>query len=477
MIVMKFGGTSVGGAEQIKGVTGIIAAQLDRRPVVVVSAITKVTDLLLATARAAGAGDRDTVRANLLRLNEIHHAAIEGAIDDPELRAEVTRRVAALLAQLRRSCAGIVMLGELSARSLDAVAAYGERCSALIVAGALRDRGLAAEAVSATEVIVTDGQFGAANPLPEPTRQRAEAVLRPLVAAGVVPVVTGFIGATAEGVTTTLGRGGSDYSASIIGGALDCEEIWIWTDVTGVMSADPRIVPEARTLPRISYAEAAELSYYGAKVIHPRTIIPAVQRRIPIWIKNTFAPEEAGTLINHEGETTPQVGKAITSIRPTGMITVTGAGLLGGPSILARVFTTIARRNANLFMISQSSSEHNVCFVVAEDMADQLVEDLKREFASELARQELEAVTALREVSVLAVVGAGMRGTPGVAGRVFSALGRHGINIIAIAQGSSELNISFVVQTADERRAVQVLHDELVLGRTAAAVGGGGAVG
>lgn len=468
MLVMKFGGTSVGGAEQIKGVAGIVAAHRAARPVVVVSAITKVTDLLLASARAAGAGEREVVRANLRRLNEIHRAAIEGAIADPAVRAEVAHEVTALLAQLRRACTGILMLGELSARSLDAVAAYGERCSSLIVAGALRDAGVPAQAVSATEIVVTDAQFGGATPLMGETQVRAAAVLTPLVEAGVVPVVTGFIGATTDGVTTTLGRGGSDYSASIIGGALGAAAIWIWTDVTGVMSADPRLVPSAQTLPRLSYAEAAELSYYGAKVIHPRTIIPAVQRRIPIWIKNTFAPAEEGTLI-HSSDAAPQVAKAITSIRPTGMITVTGAGLIGGPTIVARVFAAVARRNANLLMISQSSSEHNVCFVVNEDVADLLVADLKREFADELARQELEAVTALRDVSVVAVVGAGMRGTPGVAGRVFSALGRHGINIIAIAQGSSELNISFVVNTADERRAVQVLHDEIVLGHTPAA--------
>jgi aspartate kinase len=467
MIVMKFGGTSVGGAEPILATARLIARYRDHQPVVVVSAIARVTDLLLATARAARAGQRDEVRANLRRLTEIHHAAIDGAITDPAIRADVAPRVAELLAQLRRACTGIVLLGELSARSLDAVAAYGERCSALIVAGVLRDQGLPAEAVSATRVVVTDATAGAANPLMAPTRARAEEVLRPLVAAGVVPVVTGFIGATAEGVTTTLGRGGSDYSASIIGSALAADQIWIWTDVTGVMSADPRIVPEARTLPRLSYAEAAEMSYYGAKVIHPRTIVPAVRQRIPIWIKNTFAPEEAGTLIEAGEAASPQVGKAITSIRQTGMITVTGAGLIGGPSILARVFTTVARRNANLFMITQSSSEHNVCFVASDDMTDALVADLEREFASELARQELERVTALREVSVVAVVGAGMRGTPGVAGRVFSALGRHAINVIAIAQGSSELNISFAVSTADEHRAVRVLHDELVLGRAA----------
>ncbi|MCC6627756.1 MAG: aspartate kinase [Chloroflexi bacterium] len=466
MLVMKFGGTSVGGADQIVAAARIVAAHYARRPVVVVSAITKVTDLLLATAQAAGASDRDTVRGNLRRLSEIHRTAIDGAISDPVIRADVSVKVAALLARLRRSCTGIVFLGELSPRSLDAVAATGERCSALIVAGVLRDQGIPAEPISATDVVVTDGHFGAANPQLAATRTRAEAVLRPLIDAGVVPVVTGFIGATAEGAVTTLGRGGSDYSASIIGGALGAAEIWIWTDVPGVMSADPRIVPDARTLPRLSYAEAAELSYYGAKVIHPRTIIPAVQGRIPIWIKNTFAPDDAGTLIGPGEEAAPTVSKAITSIRLTGMITVTGAGLLGGPSIVARVFTSVARRNANLFMISQSSSEHNVCFVVNEDVADQLVRDLQQEFAAELAQGDLEAVTVLRDVSVLAVVGAGMRGTPGVAGRVFSALGRSQVNIIAIAQGSSELNISFAVHAADERRAVQLLHDELVLGRS-----------
>ena len=464
MLVMKFGGTSVGGPEQIKAVAAIVAAHREAQPVVIVSAITKVTDLLLATARSAGAGERETVRANLRRLNEIHRAAIDGAIADPAIHAEVMHAVKALLAQLRRACTGILMLGELSDRSLDAVAAYGERCSSLIVAGALRDIGVPAEAVCATEIIVTDAKFREATPLMDETQLRAEAVLLPRVEAGLVPVVTGYIGATPDGVTTTLGRGASDYSVTIIGGVLNAEAIWIWTDVTGVMSADPRLVAEARTLPRLSYAEAAELSYYGAKVIHPRAVIPAVQRRIPIWIKNTFAPEAEGTLI-HSSDAAPQVAKAITSIRLTGMITVAGAGLIGGPQIVARVFNTVARRNANLLMISQSSSEHNVCFVVNEDITDLLVADLKREFARELERQELEAVTALCDVSVVAVVGAGMRGTPGVAGRVFSALGRHGINIIAIAQGSSELNISFVINSADERRAVQVLHDEIVLGR------------
>ena len=474
MLVMKFGGTSVGGPEQIRASARLIAAYQERQPVVVVSAITRVTDLLLATAHAASAGQREEARAGLRRLTEIHRQAIEGAIDSPEICAEVTRRVTELLARLRRACTGIMLLGELSARSLDTVAAYGELCSSLIVAGALRDLGVPAEAVSATELIVTDSQFGSANPLMGPTRERSEARLRPLLARGITPIVTGFIGATAEDVTTTLGRGGSDYSASILGGALGGEEIWIWTDVTGVMSADPRVVPEARTLPRVSYAEAAELSYYGAKVIHPRTIIPAVRQRIPIWIKNTFAPDEAGTLIHHGDAAAPQVVKAITSIRLTGMIVVTGAGLIGGPSIVARVFTTVARRNANLLMISQSSSEHNVCFVVNDDITDRLVTDLEREFANELARQELEGITARRDVSVVAVVGAGMRGTPGVAGRVFSALGRHGVNIIAIAQGGSELNISFVVDAADERRAIQILHDELVLGRVPNQVGSRG---
>ncbi|MDP9375801.1 MAG: aspartate kinase, partial [Chloroflexota bacterium] len=386
-------------------------------------------------------------------------------------RQEVGREVAVRLAHLRRSLTGVALLGELSARSLDRIAGWGEGCLVPILAGALRERGIAAGAVPAERVIVTDDRFGAANPDLAATTARAATVLRPLLDAGTVPVLGGFVGATPGGAMTTLGRGGSDFSASILGHALDAREVWIWTDVNGVLTADPTLVPDARPLPALSYAEAAELSYFGAKVIHPRTIVPAAAKGIPLRIRNTFAPDFPGTLVEAQVPAPPGAVRALTSIDQATLVTVEGAGLVGGPRIVARACAVPAACDANILLMTQSSSEHNVCFVVPAEAGERLRAGLEAEFAAELARGELSSVSVEREVCILAVVGAGMRGTPGVAGRVFGTLGAHGCNILAIAQGGSELNISCVLHAADEGRAMRALHDELVGQADSRAVG------
>ncbi|CAA9577934.1 MAG: Aspartokinase [uncultured Thermomicrobiales bacterium] len=471
-VVMKFGGTSVGGGRQLRGVAEIVARRLARGedggqpppPVVVASAMRGVTDRLLAAASAAARGDRAASRAALRLLREQHLTAVEEALDEHATRHEVGREVSARLAQLRRILTGVTLLGELSPRSLDRVAGWGEGCLVPILAGALRERGVAAAAIGAERVIVTDERFGAANPDLAATSARAAAILRPLLDAGTVPVIGGFVGATPAGAMTTLGRGGSDFSASILGHALGAREVWIWTDVNGVLSADPRLVPDARPLPALSYAEAGELSYFGAKVLHPRTIVPAAAKGIPLRILNTFEPEFPGTIIAGEAPPAEGVVRALTSIGQATLITVEGAGLVGGPRIVARACAVLAECDANILMLSQSSSEHNICFVVPSEAGERLRESLEHEFAAELARGELSSVTVEREVCILAVVGAGMRGTPGVAGRVFGTLGRHGCNILAIAQGGSEMNISCVVHAGDEARAMRALHDELVGG-------------
>jgi bifunctional aspartokinase / homoserine dehydrogenase 1 len=462
MLVMKFGGTSVGGGKQLRGVAAIVGRYRQEPLAVVASAMRGVTDLLLNVANAAAASDRRAIRAALRELRERHYAAIDEALDEPANRHDVGREVATRLEQLRRLLTGVALVGELSPRSRDRIAGWGEGCLVPILAGVLREQGTPAQMIGGERVIVTDDRFGEASPDLAATTARAAATLRPLLDAGVVPVISGFVGATPGGVQTILGRGASDYSASILGHALDAREVWIWTDVNGVLTADPRLVPTATPIPLLSYAEAAELSYFGAKVIHPRTMVPAAAKEIPIRILNTFEPDFPGTLIAREPGPQDRAVRALTSIGRATLITVEGAGLVGGPRTVARACAVPAAVDANILLLSQSSSEHNICFVVPAESGERLRRGLEAEFATELARGELSSVNIEREVCILATVGAGMRGVPGVAGRVFGTLGRHGCNILAIAQGGSELNISCVLHASDEALAMRVLHEALI---------------
>jgi aspartate kinase len=296
------------------------------------------------------------------------------------------------------------------------------------------------------------------------TREECEVRLRPLIEKGIVPVVTGFLGATTEGKLTTLGRGGSDYSATILGAALSADEVIIWTDVDGVLTADPRLVPEARTIPVISYREAAELAFFGAKVLHPKTLNPVMRAAIPVWIRNSFAPERPGTLITPEGRSTGGGVKALTAIQDVALISVGGPGIVGLPDVVGRTFSTTAEVRANVLLISQSSSQNDICFIVSATDAQRTVEALRKEFAQDLAHEKVEHITIDTNIAIVAVVGENMRGTPGVAGRTFNALGRENVNLIAIAQGSSESNISFVVEEKAAKTALITVHREFGLG-------------
>jgi len=469
MIVMKFGGTSVGDGAAINRTADLIhsALQAGRQVVAVASAMSGVTDALLAAATAAARGDGETFRRTRWALSDRHRRAIAEAVQDEETRLTLTEQVETLLSDFENLCRSIHILGELTARGSDAVSSLGERLSVPIVAAALRERGAKAQAVEATELIVTNGQHGAATPLMEETREATRARLLPLLAEGITPVVTGYIAATRDGVTTTLGRGGSDYTAAILGACLDAEEVWIWTDVDGVMTADPRVVPEARTLPEISYAEAAELSYFGAKVIHPKTILPAVEHGIPLRILNTFNPPSSGggsTLIVADARPGGMTVKGITAIPGLSLVTVEGRGMIGVPGIAAKVFTAVAQEGISVLMISQSSSEQNICFVIRQEATKRALRALEVAFELELARRNVDRIWAQEGVAIVAAVGAGMKGTPGIAAKVFGALGRHGINVISIAQGSSEYNISFVVDEKDMEDAVRHIHAEFGLG-------------
>src|ERR1700751_4303968 len=463
--VMKFGGTSVGDASCIARVIEIVAKSARQNPVVVVvSAMSGVTNRLIEAATCSEGGSRYRASALLQGLGEQHALALEALIHDSETRKSLAPRIEENLRLTHRLCEGTALIHELTPRTLDAISSLGERLCAPLVAGALSEQGVHGEALEAPELVVTDSYNGAAEPLMDLTHQRSEARIRPLLQKGIVPVVTGFIGATPDGVLTTLGRGGSDYSATILGAALGVGEVIIWTDVDGVLTADPRLVPDARTIPEISYREAAELAYFGAKVLHPKTLRAVMPAGIPVWIRNSFAPERPGTKISQQGRSIGGGVKALTAIRDVALISVGGPGIVGVPDVVGRTFSTTAELRANVLLISQSSSQNDICFIEAATDAKRTVEALRKEFAQDVAHETVEHITVDTNIAIVAVVGENMRGTPGVAGKTFNALGRENVNIIAIAQGSSESNISFVIEEHKVKAALNTTHREFGLG-------------
>jgi bifunctional aspartokinase / homoserine dehydrogenase 1 len=467
LIVMKFGGTSVGSAERIAQAAqlAVDTANQGHQVVVVTSAMSKVTDSLIAAARQASNGHWEPgIREQLF---DRHKAVADSiAAGDPNRHAEVVEALCHRLDRFEKLCFGLSMVHELTPRLLDAISGTGEMLAAPLVAAAIATRGKSSQAVDATELIVTTDQYGGAEPLMDDTRGKATARLRPAIDRGEIPVVTGFIAATADGVMTTLGRGGSDYSASIVGAALDADEVWIWTDVDGVMTANPGEVPEARTLAEISYSEASELAYYGAKVLHYKTILPAFRQRIPVRILNSFNPAHPGTRVSVEGNPSAQGVKAVTSIRGVILVAISGTGMQGIPGIAAKTFDVVAAQQANVLMISQASSENNICFVLSAAEAPRVVNALRAALEFELMRGHIEEISAEQQVAIVAAVGDRMRGSPGIAATVFGALGEAGVNVIAISQGSSERNISLVVTERDAAAAVRAIHRAFELEKT-----------
>ena len=463
MLVLKFGGTSVGSAEAMGKAADIVRDLRTQGDdvAVVTSAMSGVTDLLLSSAHDAVRGARHLVRDRCAAVREKHEAAATTLGLTGAERDRVLGPIGDRLGQLALLCDALAVLGEASPRAMDAVGALGERMSIHLLAAALRTRGLSASAIDASEIVRTDDTFQAAVPLMDETRRQAQAVLRPVLRAGGVPVITGFIGATADGVVTTLGRGGSDYSGAIVGAALDADEVWIYTDVDGVMTADPRVVSGVRTLNTLSYLEMSELAYFGAKVLHPKTVLPALERGIPIRIRNTFNASHPGTLVTGRGEGGRDL-KGVTAIRPQSLVTIAGSGMLGVPGIAARAFGAVARTGTSVSMISQASSEQSICFLVGARSAATVIDALRKEFHHELERRDIEDISSFDSAVIVTVVGGAIKQTPGVAGRVFGAVGSAGINVIAIAMGSSECSISLVLDAADADRAVQAIHDLIV---------------
>ena len=472
-LVMKFGGTSVGSPEALTRATQIMKEAREEYPrlVVITSAMSGVTDLLLKSASLAAQGKTDSLPEAESTLREKHFSAADELIQDEDLRETTKGEINCLIQLLVDLCRAVAVLGEASPRALDAVASLGERMSVRLLGAVAESAGLKTKVIESSEFVVTNSHFQNANPDFPATILKTRQCLEPLLEEGMVVVTTGFVGATPEGVVTTLGRGGSDYSAGIIGSVLPADDVWIWTDVDGVMTADPRLVPSAKTLPKISYSEIAELAYYGAKVLHPKTIRPLVEAGIGLRICNTFNPSHAGTRLIANGNSNgkvrngEQVIKAVTAIRKQKLVTIEGRGMLGVPGVAARAFGAVASTGTSVPLITQASSEQSICFAIPTESADQVLRALQLNFAMEISERDIDRVWATDDVSIITVVGIGMRHTPGVAGKIFSQLGNKDVNVLAIAQGSSEVSISLVVDTADTENAVRALHELIVESR------------
>ncbi|MVN88886.1 aspartate kinase [Deinococcus sp. HMF7620] len=462
LLVMKFGGTNMQDARAIRHSASLAARSLREgiKVVVVVSAMAGVTNSLLKLADAAQSGDIASANDEIALLRTRHFAAAQelGAAPD----SSAVREIREMHETLRQAIYGVYLLRELTPRSRDLIVAFGERLSAPLMSLALEQSGLRAHHLTGGEAgILTDSHFGNAKPLPS-TYERVKDRLSGLLAAGVTPVVAGFMGETDKGAMTTLGRGGTDFSATIVGKALGADEVWAWKDVDGVMSADPRVVKDARNIEVLSYGEVMELAYFGAKVLHPLAVTPLQDSGIPLRVKSAADPDFPGTLVqaqprDEEGHPV----KAVTAIRNVSIVNVSGAGVLGIPEVIASVFDAIARENVTLLMVSQSSSMSNVSLAVQTADAERTLAALRAGVSLELQVEEQPGV------AVLAIVGSGMRGQKGVSARMFTALAAQDVNILMISQGSSELNVSVAVEAGHVDTATLAVHHAFGLGEPA----------
>jgi len=462
-VVMKFGGSSVASAERIKNVADRVKGNGKGHQVVVVcSAMGDVTDELLALCADASKGMEKPVEERLASIRETHLAALTATVSDKAVRRQVLGMLNATLSQLEKLARGSTVLGELTPRSKDAILACGERLSNPIVMGALIERGMDAVYMTGGEAgIMTDDRFGDATPLMEVTKFQVREKLGPLLAEGKTPVVTGYIGATQRGDITTLGRGGSDFTGTTIAAAIDADEVWIWSDVDGLMTADPRIVPDARVLREISYEEAGEMAVFGAKALHPRTLEPVAEKGIPVRFRNTFKPEDPGSLVKKNPRLyAKNVVKAVALVKEVAVITVAGASMVGKPGSAARIFEVMGRSGINVLMISQSVSESNISMVVARSSMEKGANALELAL---LGQGGYRHILTEDDVSAIAIVGGAMRTTMGVASTAFGAISAKRINIKMIASGSSNQNLSLIVAEKDARDTVRAIHSAFKL--------------
>jgi aspartokinase/homoserine dehydrogenase 1 len=455
MKVLKFGGTSVKDAGCFREVAAILRGESRHgRVAVVLSTMKGCTDDLIQAARQARAGTASYQNLITVVLDR-HRQAARELLPDAAACAAALEPLEVMGGELVEVLHGINLVRECSDRSLDLVMSFGERLTCRLAAAYFTSAGMPSWYADSREFIVTDNTHGSA--LVDFRASYAAMADKVLPRPG-MPVVTGFIAATGEGVTTTLGRNGSDYTGSIVGAGLKAESVEIWTDVDGVLSADPRFVKDAFVIDEMSYEEAMEMSFFGAKVIHPYTMIPAVESNTPLWIKNTMNPAARGTLIARDIRRHSRAITGIASIENVALVNVQGGGMVGIPGMAGRIFTALARARVSIVMISQASSEHSICFVIRQEQAETATEALRAEMGREMKARLIEDIKVIGNLEIVAVIGENMRGTPGISGRLFSALGQAGVNVLAIAQGSSELNVSFVIEGKERETALNTVH-------------------
>ena len=464
LLIIKFGGTSVGSAGAMQQAASIVHQQtlLWDHIVVVVSAMTGTTNALLSSVMVASSGEESEFHTKIDGIHQRHLETINTLFPNDQSTGGLIDRINQIIQDLYVFCQSIHVLGEVTPRGTDLIAAMGEKLCMHIFSHLLDTLNVASAPIDSTRLIVTDDHFMNALPLLPATQEKVKITLQPLLNKGLTPVVTGFIGATESGAITTLGRGGSDFTAAILAACLDTTEVWTFTDVDGVMTADPRIVPHAQVIPQLSYKEIGEMAYFGAKVLHPRTIQPIIERGIPLWVKNTFNPDKPGTLISNDAENQPGKITAIAAIQDISLVNVVGLGMVGVPGIAARTFSAVAREGASVLMISQSSSEQSICFAIPTKHAVIVKRSIEAEMSLELLRRDIDRITLLEDVVILTVIGANLRDKPGLSAKIFGALGKANINVIAIAQGSSELSVSLVVTSTESTQAVRAIHAEVI---------------
>ncbi len=467
LIVMKFGGTSVGSAERIRQAASIVQqhAQRGEQVVVVVSALSKVTDLILSVLNSARSGDEKVMEEGWRQLSERHEQVVSELFDG-KTREAVTTNVQSTLTRMREYCSALRLLGSATPQVMDMVLPLGEKMSAHIFTACLNELGAKGTFIDSARVVATDDKFGDATPDMESTGRQCREVLLPLLQQSQIPVVMGYSGATSTGQVTTLGRGGSDYSGTILGAAMGADEVWIWTDVDGVLTADPRVCRDAVTLPEITFAEAIELSYYGAKVIHRKAIWPTMERGIPVWIKNSFKPEVLGTKIVESLPVSTRPVKAVTAVTQACLVTLTTRRDVHFAEIFGRLFLRLGHEHIDVLFSTQSSSENSLGIVLREADTERVVNTVQRLFRTELKHGVLNPVTVHRDVAVIAVLGSGMKGYCGILGRLFSVVARSNVSVIAVAQGASELNICFAVTNSRVDDVVRAVHQEFLSSNT-----------
>jgi bifunctional aspartokinase / homoserine dehydrogenase 1 len=464
LAVMKFGGTSVGDASRIREVASIVrGSTYSSDIVVVVSAMAGVTNNLIEAANEAESGNHTRVSSIFEELQNRHSRAACELIPSAFDRNLVLQKIRALFYEAEALCETAASARKVTPAQRDLIASLGERVCAPLVAAVLADLGVPSEPISAVELIVTDANHGGAQPALAPTQTLCENRLRPLLDQNIVPVVTGYLGASVEGALTTLGRGGSDYSATVLGAALDADEVIIWTDVDGVLSCDPKLVPKARTITEISYLEAADLAYFGAKVLHPKTLHPVMQSDIPVWIRNSFSPERVGTRITPLGIATFGEVKAVTAIGDARLITVSGEVAGSVNNAHARAELAVTSAGAEAWLLSQSASGDQICVAISPATASDTADALLEEFGEEFTQGKFERVAVHSAISIVTVVGQGLATCTGIAQRLEATLDRDEIDVLATAIGVSGCTCSIAIDQKDMKAALLAIHREFNL--------------